>query len=111
MDSKMQKALEEDGEKLRQLTGEDHGPAFLDEGPCRMADHSMEVLWQLFRCGPTWDGDIVSKTGRDKLIDLGMAKRTEGWSYLTETGVLAALSVKMNQQKEKEIHLWNCHEA
>ena len=27
----MQKALEADGEKLRQITGQDHGPAFLDE--------------------------------------------------------------------------------
>jgi len=27
----MLKALEEDGEKLKQLTGEDHGPYFLDE--------------------------------------------------------------------------------
>lgn len=29
-DKEMQKALESDGEKLRQLTGEDHGPIF----PC-----------------------------------------------------------------------------
>lgn len=28
MDKEMQKALEADGEKLRQLTGEDHGPYF-----------------------------------------------------------------------------------
>lgn len=26
----MQRALEADGEKLRQLTGEDHGPVFID---------------------------------------------------------------------------------
>jgi len=29
MDKEMQLALEADGEKLRQLTGEDHGPEFL----------------------------------------------------------------------------------
>jgi hypothetical protein len=29
MDKEMMAALEADGEKLRQLTGEDHGPAFL----------------------------------------------------------------------------------
>jgi hypothetical protein len=29
-DKEMQKALEADGEKLRQLTGEDHGPEFDD---------------------------------------------------------------------------------
>jgi len=30
MDKEMQKALEADGEKLRQLTGEDHGPFSLE---------------------------------------------------------------------------------
>ena len=30
----MQKALEADGEKLRQLTGEDHGPEFEDYDGC-----------------------------------------------------------------------------
>lgn len=37
-DLEMQRALEADGEKLRQLTGEDHGPYFLDDvtvyAPC-----------------------------------------------------------------------------
>ena len=30
VDKEMQKAIETDGEKLRQLIGEDHGPIFLD---------------------------------------------------------------------------------
>lgn len=30
-DHEMQRALEADGEKLRQLTGEDHGPYFISE--------------------------------------------------------------------------------
>lgn len=30
-DREMQRALEADGEKLRQLTGEDHGPWFIDD--------------------------------------------------------------------------------
>lgn len=34
-DRAMQRALDEDGQKLRELTGEDHGPAFLlDPDPC-----------------------------------------------------------------------------
>lgn len=32
MDKEMQRALEADGEKLRQMTGLDHGPSF--EPPC-----------------------------------------------------------------------------
>jgi hypothetical protein len=38
MDAEMMKALETDGEKLRQLTGEDHGPEFVPEQP-PMPDH------------------------------------------------------------------------
>ena len=34
----MQKALKADGEKLRQLTGEDHGPIFLEGWMTDMAD-------------------------------------------------------------------------
>lgn len=30
-DKEMQKALEADGEKLREMTGEDHGPWFFDD--------------------------------------------------------------------------------
>jgi DnaJ-class molecular chaperone len=30
-DREMMKALEADGEKLRQLTGEDHGPVWIDD--------------------------------------------------------------------------------
>lgn len=35
LDKEMMAALEADGEKLRQMTGEDHGPYFFDE-PCEV---------------------------------------------------------------------------
>jgi hypothetical protein len=38
MDREMQRALEADGEKLRQLTGEDHGPWELEEAPLQWVD-------------------------------------------------------------------------
>jgi len=34
MDPEMMAALEADGEKLRQLTGEDHGPVFMEDDGC-----------------------------------------------------------------------------
>lgn len=34
MDEEMMKALQEDGEKLTAMTGEDHGPQFLHEWTC-----------------------------------------------------------------------------
>lgn len=38
IDKEMQKALEADGEKLRQLTGEDHGPWVSVTEPCGHPD-------------------------------------------------------------------------
>jgi hypothetical protein len=32
-------------------------------------------LAQLVKHGPVWDGDVVSKTARDLLIELGLASR------------------------------------
>ena len=39
----MQKALKADGEKLRQLTGEDHGPIFLEGRMTDMDDVSKNI--------------------------------------------------------------------
>jgi hypothetical protein len=51
----MERALEADGEKLRQLTGEDHGPVFLremtmayDDGFSEEAQHTTFVLMETF---------------------------------------------------------------
>jgi len=38
MDEEMMKALEADGEMLRSLTGEDHGPVFFDEPDIVLTD-------------------------------------------------------------------------
>jgi hypothetical protein len=49
-DLEMQRALEADGEKLRQLTGEDHGPYFIaDEtafAPCPCCFESSGYVWE-----------------------------------------------------------------
>ena len=46
-----------------------------------LAGNEIEVLEQLFMFGPTWDGNIISKSGRDHLFDLKLASRVEGYSY------------------------------
>ncbi|MBX3580085.1 MAG: hypothetical protein KF723_23015 [Rhizobiaceae bacterium] len=51
-----------------------------------------EVLMQLFVDGPTWDGDLISKDERSELVDAGMAWRWNGWNFLTEFGVRAAIA-------------------
>lgn len=43
-DKEMQHALEADGEKLRQLTGEDHGPDF---GAVAFCPHCRCVTWHI----------------------------------------------------------------
>lgn len=46
-----------------------------------------DVFRQLFMAGPTWDGDVASKAGRDALTTAGLAFRVEGWTTLTPLGM------------------------
>lgn len=46
-----------------------------------------EQLKQLIT--PTWDGNVVSKALRDKLVVLGHASQKEGFNFLTASGVNA----------------------
>lgn len=65
-----------------------------------LASNEIEVLEQLFMFGPTWDGNIVSKSGRDQLFDLKLAARVEGYSFLTAAGIRLALSNRVDRKKE-----------
>jgi hypothetical protein len=66
-----------------------------------LAGNAVEVLEQLFFQGPTWDGNIISKSGRDDLFDLKLAGRVEGYSFLTAAGVRLALQNRVERKKEK----------
>ena len=59
----------------------------------------IDVLWCLFKNGPTWDGNIPSKTGRNDLIDRGLVYRDDGWSILTVDGFHAAVAAGMDKKK------------
>lgn len=54
--------------------------------------HKNEVLMQLFVEGPTWDGNIISKSDRDALVDADLCERWQGWNYLTLDGLKTAVS-------------------
>lgn len=54
--------------------------------------YKSETLMQLFVHGPTWDGNLISKSERDALVDAGLADRWSGWNYLTQEGVEAAVA-------------------
>lgn len=54
--------------------------------------YTSETLMQLFVQGPTWDGNLVSKGERDRMVDAGLADRWNGWNFLTQEGVEAAVA-------------------
>jgi hypothetical protein len=35
----------------------------------------------------TWDGNLVSKEYRDRLVKVGLAQRAHGYNFLTQLGV------------------------
>lgn len=60
-----------------------------------------ESIYQLFLNGPTYDGDMISKSTRDRLVTQKLAERVEGYNFLTREGVKVALSVGFDREKEK----------
>lgn len=58
-----------------------------------------DTLWCLFRNGPTWDGNIPSKAGRDDLYERGLIDRHDGWQWLTREGVMLSLGLGFDRKK------------
>lgn len=55
----------------------------------------------LFYNGPTWDGDVPSKSGRTQLMRLGLAERGDGYNWLSRKGVLHCISLGMDREKDR----------
>lgn len=53
---------------------------------------AIRVLRQL-ASGPKWDGELVSKSGRDELLDQGFAFREDGWHSVTPLGIQALVAL------------------
>lgn len=51
---------------------------------------AQEVMMQLFVFGPTWDGHLASKAGRDALREKGLIERWNGWQWLNAKGIALA---------------------
>lgn len=71
-----------------------------------LSSAAVEVLGQLFTNGPTWDGNVASKSGRDELIELGLAGRTNGWAYITQDGVTLAVEWDTDHLKRMHSQRW-----
>lgn len=62
---------------------------------------AIDVLNQLFLNGPTWDGDVASKAGRDELYDLKLIGRHEGYQFILREGVRLALANRLDTKKNR----------
>lgn len=51
----------------------------------RLTATQLECLWQLRMT--VWDGYLISKTGRDQLVDKGLVARCNGWQFITREGM------------------------
>jgi len=60
-----------------------------------------DVLRCLFFHGPTWDGNVPSKTGRDELVDMKLAQRGQGWQWLTRAGMDICFANGIHHEKER----------
>ncbi len=62
----------------------------------------VETMWQLFKNGPTWDGNLISKTDRSILHDMGLVDRAHGWNWLTSAGMRLAIDLGMGMDENKK---------
>lgn len=60
-----------------------------------------DTLFCLFIHGPTQDGDVPSKSGRDDLYDMGLIDRADGWQWLTRDGIMLSLGKGLDRRKEQ----------
>lgn len=65
-----------------------------------ISDDARESMRCLFFHGPTMDGDLPSKQGRDWLVEAGYADRDRGYNWLTTRGVTLAIEIGMGLDKE-----------
>lgn len=63
--------------------------------------NAAEVLRCLFFHGPTWDGNVPSKSGRDELVDMKLAARGQGWQWLTRAGIDACFANGIHNEKDR----------
>ena len=69
---------------------------------CRVSGDEKEVIRCLFFYGPTFDGDIPSKVGRDSLYTKKYIDRSFGYNWLTNEGIDFAINtLELDRAKDK----------
>jgi len=64
-----------------------------------MGSAACAEMENLFLRGPTHDGKLISKSGRDELVKRGYAERFEGFNFLTKAGVEVCFDTPMWRSK------------
>lgn len=65
-----------------------------------LSGSAADTLRCLFFHGPTWDGNVPSKSGRDELVRMGLAARGNGWQWLTNAGIEACFTNGIHNEKD-----------
>lgn len=76
------------------------------DSPKVLSPAAIDVLGQLFANGPTWDGNISSKSGRGELFSLGLVDRTNGFAFLTADGVRLAAEWNLAELRKRHYQRW-----
>lgn len=65
-----------------------------------------ETLLCLFLHGPTYDGNVPSKSERDDAVSQGLVKRGNGFQWLTEEGMRLCIKAGYCEEKERREAQW-----
>jgi hypothetical protein len=63
-------------------------------------DTERELICHMFFDGPIWDGNLISKTGRDNLVKSGAVDRSHGYNFLTMLGMELAHMMDFTKWKD-----------
>ena len=67
---------------------------------CTSSSAVRDTLECLFKHGPTWDGNIPSKSARDGLQRIGLVDHEFGFAWLTRDGVEVCINLGMGRRKQ-----------
>lgn len=71
-----------------------------------LSSAAIDVLGQLYVSGPTWDGNVSSKDGRNELVRVGLAWHEHGYASLTPEGVRVAVEWPMAALNRRHDKRW-----
>jgi hypothetical protein len=52
-----------------------------------LSSFELELLCHMFFDGPVWDGNLIYKQARDKLVRRGLVQRSHGYNWLSLDGI------------------------